>query len=123
MDPGPEVAMLSFRRRRALACSFCGKSDREVAKLIAGPGVHICDACVGLCNDVLAGLKRPKLEDWSALNVDELLHALPASAAQVEARRGVLQTQIDLLRKREVSWAAIGAALGISRQAAWERFS
>jgi hypothetical protein len=115
--------MLSFRRRRALACSFCGKSDREVAKLVAGPGVHICDACIGLCNDVLAGLKRPQLDDWAALGVEELLRALPASAAQVEARRSVLQTQIDLLRKRDVSWAAIGAALGISRQAAWERFS
>jgi biotin operon repressor len=35
----------------------------------------------------------------------------------------VLQTQIDELRKRDVSWQAIGAALSISRQAAWERFS
>jgi hypothetical protein len=115
--------MLSFRRRRALACSFCGKRDREVAKLIAGPGVHICDACVGLCNDVLAGLKRPKLDDWGSLSEAELLQALPASAAQVESRRDVLQTQIDILRKRGVSWAAIGGALGVSRQAAWERFS
>jgi ATP-dependent Clp protease ATP-binding subunit ClpX len=55
--------------------------------------------------------------------VDELLRAMPASAAQVEARRGVLQTQIDLLRDRDVSWAAIGEALGVARQAAWERFS
>lgn len=115
--------MLSFRRSRGLACSFCGKDDSKVAKLIAGPGVHICDACVELCNDVLAGLKRPRLDDWEALGADELLTALPASAAQVEARRDVLQTQIDILRKRGVSWAAIGAALGISRQAAWERFS
>jgi biotin operon repressor len=67
--------------------------------------------------------ERPRLEDWTALSAEELLEALPASAAQVEARRDVLQTQIDILRKREVSWAAIGAALGISRQAAWERFS
>lgn len=115
--------MLSFRRRRALACSFCGKDDSKVAKLIAGPGVHICDACVELCNDVLAGLKRPRPDDWEALGVDELLTSLPASAAQVEARRDVLQTQIDILRKCGVSWAAIGAALGMSRQAAWERFS
>jgi hypothetical protein len=114
--------MLSFRRR-ALACSFCGKPSTQVGKLIAGPGAHICDACVAICNDVLMGLKRPTIEDWTALTAAELLEALPASAAQVEARRDVLQTQIDILRKRDVSWAAIGAALGISRQAAWERFS
>jgi hypothetical protein len=115
--------MLSLLRRRTLACSFCGKSDSAVAKLIAGPGVHICDACVGLCNDVLAGLKRPKLDDWGSLSAEDLLQALPASAAQVESRRFVLQTQIDILRRRGASWAAIGGALGISRQAAWERFS
>ena len=41
----------------------------------------------------------------------------------VEAVRAVLQTQIDVLRKRGVSWEVIGDALRISRQAAWERFS
>ena len=34
-------------------CSFCGKSHAEVKKLIAGPGVYICDACVGVCKQVL----------------------------------------------------------------------
>ncbi|MBZ0274101.1 ATP-dependent Clp protease ATP-binding subunit ClpX [bacterium] len=37
-----------------LTCSFCGKSQREVKKLIAGPGVYICDECVDLCNDIIA---------------------------------------------------------------------
>jgi len=37
-----------------LSCSFCGKSQREVRKLIAGPRVYICDACIGLCNDIIA---------------------------------------------------------------------
>jgi ATP-dependent Clp protease ATP-binding subunit ClpX len=37
-----------------LACSFCGKSQREVKKLIAGPTVYICDECIGLCNDIIA---------------------------------------------------------------------
>jgi len=37
-----------------LACSFCGKSQREVSKLIAGPTVYICDECIALCNDVIA---------------------------------------------------------------------
>ena len=46
-------------------CSFCGKSHAEVKKLIAGPGVYICDNCVILCKQVLdkelaAQPKRPK---------------------------------------------------------------
>jgi ATP-dependent Clp protease ATP-binding subunit ClpX len=36
-----------------LKCSFCGKSQEQVRKLIAGPGVYICDECVGLCNEIL----------------------------------------------------------------------
>jgi ATP-dependent Clp protease ATP-binding subunit ClpX len=38
----------------SLFCSFCGKSQTEVKKLIAGPAVYICDECVGLCNDIIA---------------------------------------------------------------------
>jgi ATP-dependent Clp protease ATP-binding subunit ClpX len=37
-----------------LSCSFCGKSQREVKKLIAGPTVYICDECIELCNDIIA---------------------------------------------------------------------
>jgi ATP-dependent Clp protease ATP-binding subunit ClpX len=37
-----------------LTCSFCGKSQREVKKLIAGPNVYICDECISLCNDIIA---------------------------------------------------------------------
>jgi ATP-dependent Clp protease ATP-binding subunit ClpX len=37
-----------------LTCSFCGKSQREVKKLIAGPSVYICDECISLCNDIIA---------------------------------------------------------------------
>ena len=37
-----------------LSCSFCGKSQDEVKKLIAGPTVYICDECIELCNDIIA---------------------------------------------------------------------
>jgi len=37
-----------------LSCSFCGKSQKEVKKLIAGPTVYICDECIELCNDIIA---------------------------------------------------------------------
>ena len=38
---------------QSLCCSFCGKSQKEVKKLIAGPTVYICDECIGLCNDII----------------------------------------------------------------------
>jgi ATP-dependent Clp protease ATP-binding subunit ClpX len=37
-----------------LFCSFCGKSQKEVRKLIAGPTVYICDECIDLCNDIIS---------------------------------------------------------------------
>src|SRR6056297_3099455 len=46
---------------KLLYCSFCGKSQHEVRKLIAGPSVFICDECVELCNDII----REELEDKS----------------------------------------------------------
>ena len=111
-----------------LSCSFCGKTRHEVAKLISGPAVLICDACVGLCNKIIAdagpGPGAISKSEWPAdLPNDKLLALLKAQDANVTATRERLQTSIDILRKREVSWAEIGEALGVSRQAAWERFS
>jgi len=53
---------------KILYCSFCGKSQHEVRKLIAGPSVYICDECVELCNDII----REELEDSSARDSDKL---------------------------------------------------
>lgn len=41
-------------RLQKLRCSFCGKSEDKVKKLVAGPGVFICDQCVALCNQIIA---------------------------------------------------------------------
>jgi ATP-dependent Clp protease ATP-binding subunit ClpX len=46
--------MAGTEKRETLCCSFCGKSQKEVKKLIAGPTVYICDECIGLCNDIIA---------------------------------------------------------------------
>jgi ATP-dependent Clp protease ATP-binding subunit ClpX len=106
-----------------LHCSFCRKDQDAVAKLIAGPGIYICDACVGLCNRILAGKKTPPFPGWAALSDRDLLATLVPAARTVDDVREVLQEHVDLLRSRSVSWARIGEALGISRQAAWERFA
>src|SRR6266481_3333921 len=46
--------MVDKRENHTLCCSFCGKSQKEVKKLIAGPTVYICDACIGLWKDMIA---------------------------------------------------------------------
>ena len=51
-----------------LKCSFCGKSQKQVKKLIAGPGVYICDECIDLCNEII----EEELSEPSELQLDEL---------------------------------------------------
>jgi ATP-dependent Clp protease ATP-binding subunit ClpX len=51
-----------------LLCSFCGKSQRQVKKLIAGPGVYICDECIDLCNEII----DEELATPTALDLDNL---------------------------------------------------
>jgi len=108
---------------RALKCSFCGKPAAQVGRLLAGPKVHICDACVGVCVKILDAVPAEFTDGWEAMSDDTLLAALKPTAATVDGTRAVLQAQVEALRQRAVSWDAIGSALGVSRQAAWERFS
>jgi ATP-dependent Clp protease ATP-binding subunit ClpX len=51
-----------------LKCSFCGKSQKQVKKLIAGPGVYICDECIDLCNEII----EEELVDVGDVKLDEL---------------------------------------------------
>jgi ATP-dependent Clp protease ATP-binding subunit ClpX len=51
-----------------LKCSFCGKSQKQVKKLIAGPGVYICDECIDLCNEIIEEeLSEPSEFKWDSL--------------------------------------------------------
>ena len=109
-------------KRRSLGCSFCGKTGSQVGRLLAGPKVFICDVCVGVCNKILEAVPAT-FAGWGAMTDEQLLDSLRPSAATVDGTRAVLQAQVDTLRQRGISWAAIGNALGISRQAAWDRFS
>jgi len=126
---------------QALSCSFCGKSQFDVVKLVAGPGVFICDECVDLCNQIIVEeLNRqgartenavwstksdvpPTLKAWDGLSDDDLLaEMVRAHAAHQNVDRAVA-LHVAALRARGVSWARIGEALGMTRQSAWERFS
>jgi ATP-dependent Clp protease ATP-binding subunit ClpX len=109
-----------------VSCSFCGKAGDEVRKVIAGPGVFICDECVQVCVTILDtddGASRTPIAVLQNLTDEQILDQLPrvgAVGAQVQAG---LQERVNLLRERKVTWARIGAALDMTRQSAWERFS
>ena len=105
----------------ALSCSFCLRSAAEVDRLLAGAAGHICDACVAACDRILADPSIP-VPTMDGESDDALLARLPAADRNVESADAGLRGLVDLLRTREVSWARIGAALGVSRQAAWQRF-
>jgi len=70
---------------RTLYCSFCGKSQHKVARLIAGPEVYICNECVELCIAILGAGER----DWCDRQIDELTRlriAVAGAGSGVPAR-------------------------------------
>jgi hypothetical protein len=111
-----------------LRCSFCAKLHTEVERLVAGPGVYICNECVGLCNEVMDQSRRdetsePRLPEWKDLDDDAMLGHIANIAATAERIDETLKAWVSELRRRRVTWARIGDALGVTRQSAWERFS
>jgi len=62
-----------------LKCSFCGKSQKQVKKLIAGPGVYICDECIDLCNEII----EEELSEGSEVSLDELPKRARSSSSSI----------------------------------------
>ena len=78
-----------------LKCSFCGKSQEQVRKLIAGPGVYICDECVDLCNEIL----DEELFDSGAT----IAQPVPRREVQPEKRRPTAPISLSQIPKpREI---------------------
>jgi ClpX C4-type zinc finger len=110
-----------------MVCSFCLMSVDDVAAMIAGPGVSICDSCVAAFAEIIFESKRTGItavaDVQQNLPDDELLALLPkvaAAGAQPEHQVALL---VSKARARGITWARIGAAMGMTRQAAWQRFS
>lgn len=98
-----------------------------MAKLIAGPGVFICNECVGLCEEILQQEQAvqetaPRLPMWETMTEEQILEHLPRISAVQAQIDDNLHDWVGHLRTREVSWERIGASLGMTRQSAWERF-
>ena len=107
-------------------CSFCGEPGRDEVGLVGGLGAFMCGACLDYYAGVMAetrrtgAVKRPPWEAMSDADVLGKLALIVRTGAQVDA---FLVEWVQLARSRGLSWAEVGKALGVSRQAAWERFA
>lgn len=68
--------MSKYEEKRQLKCSFCGKNQDQVRRLIAGPNVYICDECVELCDEII----QEEIED----TIDEDTTSLPKPKEMME---------------------------------------
>lgn len=113
------------------SCSFCLKAHTDVGTLVAGPGVYICDECVALAGQLIASKPRPSkrrpvqhIAPWDAeAGLDAVLASLPRVSQAGKQAEYVLTQYVRRARDLGATWAAIGRALGMARQSAWERFS
>jgi hypothetical protein len=110
-------------RPGTVCCSFCIKGKEAVAKLVAGPGVYICNECVDLCSLIIGEDPVPAVGGWAEQPDDELLASLARIQAVVSQVDAAVHDHVGKLRTRGISWTRIGEALGVSKQAAWERFA
>lgn len=117
--------------RIVATCSFCHRPNTEVGTLVAGHGVFICDGCVALCAEIVAGRSAarpaegaPQLAPWEHdVPLEDVLAQLgPTAAAGAQVERN-LGGWVQKARSLGATWAQVGGALGISRQSAWERFA
>ncbi len=112
-------------------CSFCLKAHTDVATLVAGPGVYICDECVTLSGQLIAGKPKSaeqksvqRIAPWEAeAGLPAVLASLPRVAQAGNQAEYTLTQYVRRAHELGATWATIGEALGMARQSAWERFS
>ena len=118
--------MAITEERKTVTCSFCLKPDHEVQKLVAGPGVYICDECVDLCSQIISDPPSMPtgMTSWDEdLDLERVLASLPRMASVGAQAEDNLGRYVKRARDLGATWAVIGASLGMARQSAWERFS
>ena len=107
-------------------CSFCGEQGSQENRLAGGLGAMICMRCLEHFYDVtrtpelMAGETRPV---WDEMSDADLLSKLPLILRSAAQNADFAVDWVGLIRARGISWAQIGKVLGVSRQAAWERFA
>lgn len=108
--------------RMVLNCSFCDRPSTEVAKLLAGPSVYICDSCVGLCNEILTG-EGGTAEPAERPLAEVLLARIRLRARDLATVEAELRGWVDEARRSfGVEWTRVAAELGTTPEAARQRF-
>lgn len=105
-------------------CSFCGAEWSEENRLIGGYGAQICRECVERSLEILDDDERMNRAKppWDDMSIEELLGFLPKIVRTANQVDQFLHEWVQMLHERGASWQRIGLTLGVSRQAAWERF-
>jgi len=115
--------------REGKSCSFCGTrgGPGTDVDLMGGLGAQICRGCVDDFHAILHDEDRQAAAcarmPWDSMSDAEVLATLPMILSSAEQNATFAQEWVCLLRERGVSWAQIGQALGVTRQAAWARFA
>jgi hypothetical protein len=107
-------------------CSFCGVRGKRGTRLGGGLGAMICENCVEHYHEVFQSKSRSKAAaraPWESMTDAEILSNLPLISKTADQVEEFLVEWVELARSRKISWAQIGKAFGVSRQAAWERFA
>jgi hypothetical protein len=107
-------------------CSFCGARGKKGMRFGGGLGAMICEGCVEHYHEVFhstAKTRRAAAAPWESMTDAEVLSNLPLIAQTADQVAEFLVEWVELARSRKISWAQIGNAFGVSRQAVWERFS
>jgi hypothetical protein len=111
------------------SCSFCGKPDTAVERLVAGPGAYICNECIELSAVIVEGAARATAEEsarrrseYYERSSEDILALLPALARSAIRVEGELASWVGQLRARGSDWQTIADAIGLTVDAARERF-
>lgn len=113
--------------RHGKICSFCGEPGSKDLQLVGGLGAQICVSCIDDFHAIIHHREKSAAAKgqfpWETMSDAEVLATLPQIMASAEQNTAFAHEWVDLLRERNISWAEIGRTLGVSRQAAWERFA
>ena len=111
----------------AWSCSFCGKRGTADTRYAAGLGALMCTECLTTFFEAFAAPENvsQRVIGWydDSMSDADMLARLPLIAATAGQVDRYLRMWVGRIRERHISYAEIGKALGVSRQAAWERFS
>ncbi len=111
------------------SCSFCGEPNTTVQRLVAGPGVYICNECIELSATIVEDAARTNREEssrrWSQYfdrSSEDILATLPALVRSADRVEAELAGWINRLRDRGSDWQTIADAAGMTVDAVRRRF-